>query len=120
MDIFENLEQLNVSEECFNDIMDIVEDILGAINRSNKSEKKKDELYNKSREARYDEFMWSDLYRKRDPRFKSSTSEIRCHSRKNNDDRTKKKRRGDVKMEFSKGGRPIYTRNGKMVDFKED
>ena len=28
MDIFENLENLNVSEECFNDIMDIVEELL--------------------------------------------------------------------------------------------
>ena len=28
MDIFESLENLNVSEECFNDIMDIVEDLL--------------------------------------------------------------------------------------------
>ena len=28
MDIFENLEELNVSEECFNDIMDIVEELL--------------------------------------------------------------------------------------------
>lgn len=28
MNIFENLEQLNVSEECFNDIMGIVEEIL--------------------------------------------------------------------------------------------
>ena len=28
MDIFENLENLNVSEACFNDIMDIVEDLL--------------------------------------------------------------------------------------------
>jgi uncharacterized protein (UPF0147 family) len=28
MDIFENLENLNVSEECFNDIMDIVEEII--------------------------------------------------------------------------------------------
>lgn len=28
MDIFEQLENLNVSEECFDDIMDIVEDLL--------------------------------------------------------------------------------------------
>ena len=29
MDIFESLEQLNISEDCFNDIMNIVESILG-------------------------------------------------------------------------------------------
>ena len=29
MDIFESLENLEISEECFNDIMDIVEEILG-------------------------------------------------------------------------------------------
>ena len=29
MDIFESLENLNVSEECFNDIMDIVETLVG-------------------------------------------------------------------------------------------
>ena len=28
MDIFESLENLNISEECFNDIMDIVEEII--------------------------------------------------------------------------------------------
>lgn len=47
--IFENLENLNVSEECFNDIMGIVEDILGehlasAIDRSKKSPSEKKDL----------------------------------------------------------------------------
>lgn len=40
MDIFENLENLPVSEACFNDIMDIVEEILsegGYVARSYKS-----------------------------------------------------------------------------------
>lgn len=32
MNIFENLENLNVSEECFNDIMGIVEEILNEMN----------------------------------------------------------------------------------------
>ena len=31
MDIFKNLENLNVSEECFNDIMDIVESIINEV-----------------------------------------------------------------------------------------
>ena len=46
MDIFESLEELNISEECFNDIMDIVEEILnegynlkGVVNRAYKNGK---------------------------------------------------------------------------------
>ena len=33
MSIFESLENLNISEECFNDIMDIVEDLLHQIEK---------------------------------------------------------------------------------------
>ena len=33
MNIFENLESLNVSETCFNDIMDIVEEIINEISK---------------------------------------------------------------------------------------
>ena len=107
-------------KEGFEGVIEILEDILGDINRSNKSEKEKDKLYDKIRTARGKELVQSDLYRKRDPHFKSSSSEIRYSSKKDNDDdRTKKKREEDKKLEFSKGGRPIYTRNGKLVDFAE-
>ena len=34
MDIFESLENLGISEECFNDIMDIVEEILDESSKS--------------------------------------------------------------------------------------
>lgn len=34
MNIFEELESLNVSEECFNDLMDIVEEIINELNDS--------------------------------------------------------------------------------------
>lgn len=40
MDIFENLENLNISEECFNEIMDIVEEIISERNKENKEAKK--------------------------------------------------------------------------------
>ena len=36
MDIFENLENLNVSEECFDSIMDIVEELISESNRARK------------------------------------------------------------------------------------
>lgn len=36
MDIFENLENLNVSEGCFDDIMDIVEDLIDTIHKKYK------------------------------------------------------------------------------------
>ena len=42
MDIFENLENLNISEECFNDIMDIVEELLN----ENSLEQQKDNAVN--------------------------------------------------------------------------
>ena len=44
MNILENLEQLNVSEECFNDILNIVEDLLHdtkAIRRNAEKEAKR-------------------------------------------------------------------------------
>ena len=44
MDIFESLENLNVSEECFDDIMGIVEEILLERNQENKQKKKEWEL----------------------------------------------------------------------------
>ena len=49
MDIFESLENLNVSEECFDEIMGIVEDMLSehiasAIDASKKSPSEKKEL----------------------------------------------------------------------------
>lgn len=56
MSIFENLEQLNVSEECFSDIMGIVEDLLNediydvvlkSVDDENSPLRKKD-FYNKS------------------------------------------------------------------------
>ena len=40
MDIFESLENLNVSEECFNDIMGIVEEIINERNKENRQKKK--------------------------------------------------------------------------------
>lgn len=42
--IFENLENLTVSEECFNDIMDIVEEIINERNKENRQAKKEYEL----------------------------------------------------------------------------
>lgn len=39
MDIFENLENLNVSEECFDDIMDIVEEIINEWDKTGYSNK---------------------------------------------------------------------------------
>ena len=57
MDIFENLENLNVSEECFNDIMDIVEAVLSenAVDdyHSKKLEDTKQELANVKSEKRH-------------------------------------------------------------------
>lgn len=120
MDIFESLENSSVSEECFDEIMGIVENILSAINKSDKSEEKKDELWNKALKARQDEYVWSNLFRKRDPRFKSDNVEIRYTTNKDNDDgRTQKKRDSGKEFKFSKGGRPIYTRNGEIVDMEE-
>lgn len=48
MNIFESLENLNVSEECFDEIMGIVENIVSAINKSNYSPEKKAELKRKA------------------------------------------------------------------------
>ena len=46
--IFESLENLNVSEECFNDIMGIVEDLLGTTQKKLKdSANKYDKLKNR-------------------------------------------------------------------------
>ena len=36
MDVFENLENLNVSEECFNDIISIIEEIISETKKVNK------------------------------------------------------------------------------------
>ena len=47
MNIFESLENLNVSEDCFNDIISIVEDILGAIDKSDYPSDKKEQLRKK-------------------------------------------------------------------------
>jgi benzoyl-CoA reductase/2-hydroxyglutaryl-CoA dehydratase subunit BcrC/BadD/HgdB len=44
MDIFESLENLNVSEECFNDIVGVVEDLIGVTQKNLKDAEKK---YNK-------------------------------------------------------------------------
>ena len=49
MNIFENLEQLNVSEECFEDILNIVEDYILERNKENR-QKKKDWEINKTPE----------------------------------------------------------------------
>lgn len=48
MDILESLENLDVSEACFNDIVGIVENILGAIAKSDYSPEKKAELKKKA------------------------------------------------------------------------
>ena len=48
MDIFESLENLNVSEACFNEIMGLVENIMGAIAKSNYSPEKKEDLKRKA------------------------------------------------------------------------
>ena len=44
MNIFENLENLAVSEECFNDVMDIVEEIINERNKENRQAKKEYEF----------------------------------------------------------------------------
>jgi hypothetical protein len=41
MDIFESLENLNVSEECFEDIVGIVEDLLGVTQKNLKNARSK-------------------------------------------------------------------------------
>ena len=41
MDIFESLENLNVSEECFNDIMDMVESIISETKKESKEKRDK-------------------------------------------------------------------------------
>lgn len=44
MDIFESLENLSVSEECFNSIMDIVEEYINERNKENREAKKEWEM----------------------------------------------------------------------------
>jgi hypothetical protein len=52
MDIFENLEQLNVSEECFDEIMGIVEELLNEkITMKEWTDKAKQVLPNRSKEV---------------------------------------------------------------------
>ena len=52
MDIFENLENLNVSEECFNDILNIVEEIINEISddKAQQPWRRKEEIAKKKRE----------------------------------------------------------------------
>lgn len=64
MDIFESLENLNVSEECFNDIMGIVEDLLSTINKSNKSAKEKETLKKKAEDNQEKELHTLHNYKK--------------------------------------------------------
>ena len=45
MDIFESLENLNISEECFNNIMSIVEDIVSAAEDNFKNAKNRYDKY---------------------------------------------------------------------------
>ena len=45
MNIFESLENLNVSEECFDDIMDIVEDLIETTQKNLKNAKDKNDKY---------------------------------------------------------------------------
>ena len=74
MDIFESLENLNVSEECFDDIMGIVEGILGAIDKSNYSPEKKEQLKKKALDN--DQKEWSsavDREMKQDPNYRGET-----------------------------------------------
>jgi hypothetical protein len=74
MNIFESLENLNVSEECFDDIMDIVEGILGAIDKSNHSSKEKEQLTRRALNNEYKE--WSsavDREMKQDPEYRGET-----------------------------------------------
>lgn len=55
MNIFENLENLNISEECFNDIMDIVENIIeGWADTHNMGDVRK--IARKVRDDRYSKF----------------------------------------------------------------
>ncbi len=44
MNIFENLENLNISENCFNEIMDIVEAVINERNKGNREKKKEWEM----------------------------------------------------------------------------
>ena len=56
MDIFESLENLNVSEECFNDILNIVEEITDRILDDKKMDPdKQDKLYKKAVKAQQKE-----------------------------------------------------------------
>ena len=52
MNIFESLENLNVSEECFNDIMGIVEEIINEISddKAQQPWRRKEEIAKKKRE----------------------------------------------------------------------
>ena len=100
--------------------MELMEDVLSAINKSNKTEEEKDKLYDKIKKASYTELKDSELRKARDPRFKSSNVEARYWTKKDHDDgREQKKREEDKKFEMNKHGRPIYTRNGEIVPFAE-
>ena len=52
MDIFENLENLNVSEKCFNDIMVLVEEVINEISddKAQQPWRRKEEIAKKKRE----------------------------------------------------------------------
>lgn len=49
--IFESLENLNVSESCYNEIMEIVENLLDMIDKSNRSSEDKRNLKSKVKNA---------------------------------------------------------------------
>ena len=89
MDIFESLENLNVSEECFDDIMGIVEEILGedihsAIDKYYKGKRNKKDLHDRAgknatlerieawdrerKEGLTDDEAFNKVYDKRNPR----------------------------------------------------
>ena len=48
MDIFESLENLNVSEECFNDIIDMVETLIDQVDKKYEMSPEKGKFYSKS------------------------------------------------------------------------
>lgn len=60
MDIFESLENLNVSEECFDDIMDIIESLVGMASKKygegSPQQWKAENLWNKSYNQAQDYF----------------------------------------------------------------
>jgi hypothetical protein len=64
MDIFESLENLNISEECFNDIMDIVEEIISERDAFTRPRAAKNSLEGRRKKCNDAYSKYSDLLKK--------------------------------------------------------